>query len=738
MATTATVKSSQPSQSQSISSPATVSPIRSPILTSLASSSNPPSAPCDPSPHTKHAAPVPCDACYQGKTRCEINQAVDRCFSCDFHRRDCSFTIGSQLGKRKSDDANGAQTKAQATDTSSPKSPVSDAMELSSEASLRTTTQHIGMTSELEPLMLDFLPFDWKGEAQLATTRIRKFSDDETFMKITPDISSTLVSLETVENLVTPFGPTLVDKYFRRLHSSFPILLEDDFRSAHQLQRAISPLLLGSVFLVSLKWLEPEPGIQTLRRPDAARLEALVCRLLSDSLSNPSIPTLQAGLLLSQRSHLFTPRLMAQLVTAGFDLGLHQDCSLWHMDNREKALRKRLAWALYKQDKWCALVYGRPSHIFSSNWTVTELSVDDFENNTHSSSSSQAANILPSPHSSTPPPPPPPPPSAAVGRTYGSHVFRQYVTLTRILSDILDSFYTLEAMREFSDAGAQRTHLILARAKPLQIQLKDWFARLPAELKVDPGCTEEAGANGGLHLAYFAIEITLHRYIIRSIIPDITDPYLIHICRSAAKTRLISAMDFVNRLRPTHLRAFWPAASRTNFALVSAFGILLQITAQTQQEEEFYNARLREYRWTLSVSRKDAEFLDFAIENLDNMTPLLEGVPRKPEIEEFMAKSTSLPVPPPPSEGRYDDLRHESTNSQGYDRSSRDATVADGYGYYDSDESEEERCGSSETNLRPDSSSAASRLPSPGASVLSGGSSIEPRFANVYASGAHR
>src|SRR4029077_2445140 len=148
------------------------------------------------------------------------------------------------------------------------------------------------------------------------------------------------------------------------------------------------------------------------------------------------------------------------------------------------------------------------------------------------------------------------------------------------------------------------------------------------------------------HLAYFATEITLHRCIVRSLRADNADHYLSHICRSAAKTRLISAMDFVNRLRPAHLRAFWPAASRTNFALIGSFGILLQVTAPTAEEAEFYRVRLGEYRWTLSVSVKNAEFLHAALECLDLATGLAQNVPEKPGIDELMVATTrwSRPV----------------------------------------------------------------------------------------------
>lgn len=266
------------------------------------------------------------------------------------------------------------------------------------------------------------------------------------------------------------------------------------------------------------------------------------------------------------------------------------------------------------------------SHIFASNWTVRDLVEQDFVDASCSASQDEDSPV-----------------------SHGSLLFCHMIALTSILSDILDRFYTLQATNEFQKAGDQRTRLILDKAKPAQIRLKEWFATLPSQLKMEPStdmvgtASVESANNGALHLSYFATEITLHRCIVRSLTPETADSYLSHICRSAAKTRLISAMEFVNRLRPIHLRSFWPAASRTNFALIGSFGVLLRITAPTKEEAEFYRLRLFEYRWTLSVSLKHAEFLDFALESLDNATTLDRHVPEKPAIDELMT-SAAKPV----------------------------------------------------------------------------------------------
>lgn len=117
-----------------------------------------------------------------------------------------------------------------------------------------------------------------------------------------------------------------------------------------------------------------------------------------------------------------------------------------------------------------------------------------------------------------------------------------------------------------------------------------------------------------------------------------------YICRSAAKTRLISAMDFVNRLKPEHLQSFWYFASKINFTLIGTFGSLLWATAPAKEEADFYKTRLREYRWTLSVSSKRADFLDYAVQMLDASRGMLTNLAEKPLLAQLQVSNAGVPA----------------------------------------------------------------------------------------------
>jgi hypothetical protein len=510
-------------------------------------------------------------------------------------------------------------------------------------------SQYIGPTTDFEPSLIDLSPFDPQDESLLSRGTLRKVSGVDTFLMLpdynTPGYEHIIEDADAIENIVSPHGPALLQLYFRIIHPNFPILQKTVFFEKYDRSyREFSPPILAAVYILAINWWDHSEELANLPRPDIRELERLARVTLADAMYRPKLSTVQAGLLLSQRPEGDQWAPTAQLVAIAQELGLHLDCTNWKIPPWERGLRKRLAWALYMQDKWGSLVHGRPSHIFASNWAVPPLSPNDFPDVEYDESDSDE--------------------SAEYER--GRLLFTQMIILSQILAEVLDTFYTLQAMATVAAAGAQGTHLVLQLAKPVQLKLKDWFAGLPACLRMEPSSSSASpnpnklSSTGFLHLAYFATEITLHRRIIRSLTasPSSTaaantqpalDPYILHICRSAAKTRLISAMDFVNRLTSSHLRAFWYFASKTNFALIGTFGSLLWATAPGREEADWYRRRLSEYRWTLGVSCKgsnseggNARLTEFAMGMLDTSTGLLKALPEKPALSRVGSESEGM------------------------------------------------------------------------------------------------
>ena len=444
----------------------------------------------------------------------------------------------------------------------------------------RKIIRYIGGTTDLELALFEDLPANLLPSLGNGSTQVQRY-EAGIYVEVLSDRRQdvNVAYLEELERLVSPQQDNLIESYLDNVQSSFPLLSDYDISTLKSSRAAIDPALLAAIFLFASTTASSTDFGMT------SKLEEMASSLLQESFIQPRLSTIQAALLISQLPSFNSSLLTMQINAAAFDLCLHQDCASWEISSSHKSLRKRLAWALYAHDKWSAFSTGRPSLISPANWTVPSLIPGDFDE----------------PHATVP----------------TIELFTSFITLSTLLSSVLDTFYTL------SSATMTSPQQVLAVAKPVQLQLKDWYSQLPSCLKMEnstvnfdmeqqqPAPTSSPSFSstrclGFLHLSYFTAEILLHRRIIQSLSASVSDTRsadytpLHHICRLAAKTRLISALDFLNRLRSYHLHsAFWPVGSRTQFSMIGSFGTLLLATSPTVEEEEFYAARLRELGWTL-------------------------------------------------------------------------------------------------------------------------------------------
>lgn len=477
-------------------------------------------------------------------------------------------------------------------------------------ASLQTHqyAKYIGATDEHDVSLLDLRLYDDDLSENVAeNVAFRKVGYSDFFRQYADKESPTHVheieDLDTIQASVHPHGDALVKLYFRVVHPAFPILHKRVFLEKYaRSYREFSPPLLAAIYILALNWWTFDPGLAKLPRPDVNKLQILAFRSLAEVASRAKISTVQAGLLLLQRS---TPdstwQLTSQLVAIGQDLGLHLDCTYWRIPTWERALRKRLAWALFMQDTWSALIYGRPPHITPHNWAVQPIAAEDYPESPNDEAEEVDVEVE----------------ELKKGRV----TYTAMITLTKMLSEVLDNLYSQKAEMEIRQSF-DSTKAVLERAKPIQLKLRAFFADMPDSLRMDSGKPGKLTAVGYLHLAYFATEITLHRRVIRSLSSQ-TDPYMVQICRSAAKARLISALEYFNRLKPEHLQSFWYFASKFNFALIGTFAGLCFVTSVSPEEAQFYQMRLQEYRWVLRISRKSSEFLEIASGILESAVGVL-------------------------------------------------------------------------------------------------------------------
>ena len=427
----------------------------------------------------------------------------------------------------------------------------------------------------------------------------RHAGEEEIFMLCpdqgTKDFEAEHGDLDSIEELVAPHGKALVKLYFRTVHPSFPILHKNVYLEKYErTHREFSPVLLAAVYILAAEYWYYSPELSSFEKPNINALETLALKSMNDVIHRPKLSTVEAGLLLLQRSKESSWPLTAQMVAIGQDLGLHRDCSDWDIPEWEKGLRRRLSWALFIQDKWASLAQGRPSHISRSDWTVKPLSEQDFPENFTDENDEEGSTEV------------------ETGRT----LFTWMVSLTQILSDILVAFYSGAAEVEIRESQTIATSEVLRKAKPLQIRLKEWAAALPHCLGMEHVKARKLSSAGSLHLAYWATELSLHRCIIRTL-DSCADTQLSRICQHAALIRVNSAMKCVERLKPEHWQSFWYYASEFNFGLIGLFQILLSTSFSSQHDIDVGISSLNDYTWTLKVSQKNASFLQRAITTID-------------------------------------------------------------------------------------------------------------------------
>ncbi len=334
---------------------------------------------------------------------------------------------------------------------------------------------HIGYTTELEPIL-----FDISQATGILTLENRYKKPDERNAFLLQESDHDLGgdqnpgALGKIEETVSAVGPSLIRTYRTTINRYFPIIEEPFFHIYESRQRQnLDPAMLAAVYLLAAT---SGNGIEASLSSilDVDRLEDVAFRLFEDSLPKPTLSTIQAGILLIQTPNVDSHVLNTQLVGVAYELGLHLDCSLWRLSDEESCLRKRLAWAVFMQDKWCSLIHGRPSLISKAHWAVPELSHYEF-----SLDSDESRQDIP---------------GDEINR--GQELFTKMVDLTEILATVLDTFYTLQAMQEVDKAGENGTRLILERAKPVQIRLKEWFTHLPLSLKMDNNMSSKPSSTG--------------------------------------------------------------------------------------------------------------------------------------------------------------------------------------------------------------------------------------------------
>lgn len=269
---------------------------------------------------------------------------------------------------------------------------------------------------------------------------------------------------QQLHELVQPNGPKLVELYFRHVQPCYPVLHKPSMLEMYdRATERLDPALLAAIYLSALRWSSYDPELSVRQLPEAAKVRSIFRLAVDRSYHRPKLSSVQAMLLYLQcqpedplnPDHTYAWGLTCQVLAIGQCLGLHLDASSWSVPQAEKNVRKRLSWALFMQDRWTSLAYGRPVHIHHDDWTVPDLATEDFVDS---------------------------PSDRLEGDSWSSkgHIqFMKVVQLTQILSDVQATFYTAKTSLD------QNTTELYRKAQPLLARMSDWRQGLPTALSTD-------------------------------------------------------------------------------------------------------------------------------------------------------------------------------------------------------------------------------------------------------------
>jgi hypothetical protein len=377
--------------------------------------------------------------------------------------------------------------------------------------------------------------------------------EDDVLAKARSDIASMFTEQESLR---------LIGLFFRFVYPYFPILSKSEFFSTGSLSPSllqILPLsLLSAMYATALPFMLYDDLLATTivhSPPPAHQLFRISWLAVTQELHTPRLATLQACLLLLQRAPTnryttdtpWKTSLVGWTVSLAQILGLSRECGDWSsIPTWEMSLRKRLWYGVFIMDKWASLGAGMPSHIRMEDWDVLPITENDLD----PSSLNQPSNSIP----------------GFLEPESDIHHFRLLSELTMILSDIMDSYYSLRATQRTSKDFT----LSLDLARPLRSRLKVWNDSLPASLalrhpeRLDSRGMTRLSGNPSLSLAYIVATMTLFRALLRPL-ENLTsveeeDHGIVGsrlAVRAGAKECAKEVVEFVENLGRGALDAFW-------------------------------------------------------------------------------------------------------------------------------------------------------------------------------------
>jgi hypothetical protein len=271
------------------------------------------------------------------------------------------------------------------------------------------SAQVIGTSGESDPFLLRHCKFDDYGLLQFHQVRFRNaggvpleekipvhflVTDNAVCesMKASTSTPRQYPSQRDELNALVPHehGQRLLSLFVTFVFPSLPIV--PHFIVSDNLQ-TLPVHLLAALYASALPFVKCDDWLSIVyayHPPPASQLWRLVLDLILGELHTPHLSVLQAGLLYLHKHHEssqqaspadtpFVWSFVGMMVGLAASLGLQFECRIMGMPLWERRIRRRIWWAIYSEDKWRALLLGRPPYLRDDEWDVTDLDESDFE-----------------------------------------------------------------------------------------------------------------------------------------------------------------------------------------------------------------------------------------------------------------------------------------------------------------------------------------------------------------------
>ncbi|KAF2724153.1 hypothetical protein K431DRAFT_241866 [Polychaeton citri CBS 116435] len=397
---------------------------------------------------------------------------------------------------------------------------------------------------------------------------------------------------EILEQIVGQSKVALVQLFFERINSCFPVLDEVEFFETWRSHpEDITSSLLCDIYASATVFWKQSEELKHLNQPDPRFTWNQAVAALREDFAAPTMSTMHAAVIdLVGRPILGITDNVAnvgRLVALAHSLGLHRDPARSFASTQERNDRTRLWWCIYLHDTWSSFAHGVPPYVQDMYCDVPVPTKAAFP---------VQSNPL---------------------RENAAETFLHLCLLTRLLSDILPFVYSLQ-----NDPSTTEKKLRKATCA-----LDDWEENLPTTLR--DGSINPGGSN--LWFCYLSVRLLTQRLAMKAASSHDVGTLDSREARSYQMTLLrghaSDLIDFVVSLKECSLYGFWLPYTAHILASATIIYLRCAVDAANSAREECVATLIRLHNQLQNFQKRyEWDIADMCLERCKDLIEKLSEV----------------------------------------------------------------------------------------------------------------